>query len=248
MNRRHMLKASAALALGGCINSFPVASYTYRLKIAVALGAVEHAGESIIKAEVQDMKGAWGNDNNGLRFKVRTWAEAPVIDLGPTHGLLFALLFGLSYEGPSFSARDSVVNRLRGNRQLRDRTHEIGFVNPDAKWEAIRTLQNHSGEEALWPDQLPILARFGDVNDPASVTEVAPDRMHEIYGDGARFVRATVEMVDAKPTDRIFSILPWLAAQQGGFQETPRNTPFVERTFAQRVSRAHFRTWSDDRS
>jgi hypothetical protein len=57
---------------------------------------------------------------------------------------------------------------------------------------------------------LPVLVRFRDTNDPASVQQVDPFDLAKSFGQGVRLKQASVEITDDPLTKEIESRLPWL--------------------------------------
>ena len=58
---------------------------------------------------------------------------------------------------------------------------------------------------------LPMLVRFRDPSDPASVERVDPSDLAASFGAGVKFERMSIEITDAPVTTGIEAVLPWLA-------------------------------------
>ncbi len=73
-----------------------------------------------------------------------------------------------------------------------------------------------SGVITLSPDNYPLLVRFDELNDPASVKKVDPNNLAASFGEGFKLKRITVEVTSENVTKGIvLQILPWLKKQGG---------------------------------
>ena len=203
MNRRSVLAAGlgAPLVLAGC-GSPLIVDYRYRFKVVVRVDGEEHEGSSVFRVRFRDNR---KNPLIGLSpgagpESVTLWAEAPIVDLGPRRGLLFATLqkrvpgVGGGYAANVFPA---VAIRF--------------FERPfDEQAEALKEMADLTREytipEPLWPT----FVRFADLQNPASVQEVTQTNVAFFYGADAAIVRVTAQITDERPTRRIHEVLPWL--------------------------------------
>ena len=62
------------------------------------------------------------------------------------------------------------------------------------------------------PDSLPMLVRFGDLNDPKSVERADPEHLDASFGPGVKLARATVQLTDEPVTMGIEKRLGWVVS------------------------------------
>jgi len=70
-------------------------------------------------------------------------------------------------------------------------------------------------------EDLPVLVRFRDPSDPASVEIVNPTNLAAAFGPGVVLKHAVIEITDDPVTKAIETRLPWLASSK----ESPRLFP-----------------------
>ena len=141
--------------------------------------------------------------------------EAVVLDLGD-RGVLFALL----KDGSLRTGRDS------------PRRGEPRMIVPVAWWDRgirgpddVDRLGQLQGRRELGFDALPMLVRFENLNDPASVKLVEPVDLAASFGPGVTLSRVTVEITRDPVTKQIEARLPWLASvgvERGSLIPMPR--------------------------
>jgi hypothetical protein len=218
MNRRTILAAGlgAPLVLAGC-GSPLIVDYRYRFKVVVRVDGEEHEGSSVFRVRFRDNR---KNPLIGLSpgagpESVTLWAEAPIVDLGPRHGLLFATLqkrvpgAASGYVAYVFPAVAVDFDR-RGYSQNQPGTWE------DDKRErvaALKEMADLTREYTIPEPQWPTFVRFADLQNPASVQEVTQANVAFFYGADAAIVRVTAQITDERPTRRIHEVLPWLRSQ-----------------------------------
>jgi hypothetical protein len=195
MNRRAILASALVGQLMGCTSLFKTVSYKYRFKFSVIVDGAQHVGESVIRIVWRDRSGDFGN--TGAQFGITCWAEAAIADLGPTHGLLFALLRKPERGDLFYPAY--VFPRVA-----------VSFFEQDDRYGALQRLAKMQEEVSLPPSEWPLFVRFRDLQAPASIEEVSPSQLADVYGAGARIHLVSMQVTDAPVTRRIRSVLPWL--------------------------------------
>jgi hypothetical protein len=193
-----VLASALAAPLPGCGASGDIVDYRYRFKVVVEVDGEEREGASVIRVRWRDRSGEAFNLDGG-RFRITVWAEAPIVDLGPDRGLLFALLRKAEHDllYPAYIFPRFAVDM--GNKPSGERVA------------ALRDLTALPQELNVPREEWPIFARFGDLAVPASVEEVTPRNFASIYGVGSSIKRLTMQITDEEPTRRIDEVLPWLA-------------------------------------
>jgi hypothetical protein len=234
MNRRNVLAAGfgAPLVLAGC-GSPLIVDYRYRFKVVVRVDGEEHEGSSVFRVRFRDNR---KNPLIGLSpgagpESVTLWAEAPIVDLGPRHGLLFATLqkrvpgVGGGYAANVFPA---VAIRF--------------FERPfDEQAEALKEMADLTREYVIPEPQWPTFVRFADLQNPASVQEVTQANVVFFYGADAAIVRVTAQITDERPTRRIHEVLPWLRDQRGTLNGDWSNSESAP--IGSRLDYSHFTQW-----
>lgn len=208
MNRRTILAAGlgAPLVLAGC-GSPLIVDYRYRFKVVVRVDGEEREGSSVFRVRFRDNRKnpTIGYSPGAGPEAVTVWAESPIVDLGPRHGLLFATL-------------QRVFPNMSGGyvAYMFPRVAIEFFERPfDEQASALKEMPSLT-EEYIFPERLwPTFVRFADLSVPASVQEVTPTNVAAIYGPGAALVRVTAQITDEPPTRRIHEVLPWVLAHRG---------------------------------
>lgn len=155
-------------------------------------------------------------DSSGV--KVRQRGEAVVVQL-PSGQALYALLADSAYQ---------TMQAGFGGPEGDDTPENLDGAKADKR---VRELNPHSSSLRV-QGGYPLLVRFGDAHDPASVQRVDPDDLAAAFGMGVRLRRITVQMVDEPVTRGIEKRLPWLRSHTGGLVPGPSrfskdtHTPF----------------------
>ncbi len=121
--------------------------------------------------------------------------EAVPIDLGP-HGYVFALLPGVEL------APEQIALRLGFMKEW-----SKPDIDPrDTTWEG---LARHGLKAELLPEEIPMLVRFRDITDPASIERLNPSQQPFIPGTSTKFVRASIETTTDEVSEGFEKVLPW---------------------------------------
>jgi hypothetical protein len=241
LHRRTILIAGAAALLAACEGPFAEVTYSYRFKVLASVNGEERSGESVIKVRYRYLKGS--RTNLGTSYQAKAWGEAPVVDLGPDHGLLFALVGGDFPEDgkTSFGVASTSVAAFRGEQTLQE--YRTSIAASGARWQHIQSLPSRTDVVELSLEDFPLLLRFGDLSDPRSVQKVDPENMEGSFGPGVRLQSITMQITDEPVTERIRSILPWLDEIDGTLGG-PAPVDHRKRTLPQSLTYSHFRQWS----
>ena len=159
--------------------AYPTLTLRYRLTLEAEIDGKPKTGSGVIEVIYSKQpEFASGRDRVSSHR-----GEAVVLDLGD-RGTLFALLQAGS---DSRSIPESII--------LRAFNFDGGaFPGPTVE-EGFKKLRQLSGKRELPLMSLPLLVRFRDLNDPMTVEKVDPLDIRKSFGDGARLVRATLEIV-----------------------------------------------------
>lgn len=242
MERRVFLaKALAAsvslVALGACggetsFKTYP--SYRYRLTVEVDTPEGLRSGSSVI-----EVKNAADNQHVlGPMAIVRgdSRGEAVMVDLGK-HGKLFALLCDTNKVDWAVDALEQFAKRPT-NADVQG-LPDTG-INPkfDLFMQRVRALRGRFVVPRWLPfprigpkeprSGYPLLVRFRDIAQPASVEEVNPDDLAASFGSGVSLRRLVVTTTDDPVTYSLVKTLPWLdRLPHGVLQDDP--TPEIPR-------------------
>jgi hypothetical protein len=220
----------APLVLAGC-GSPLIVDYRYRFKVVVRVDGEEHEGSSVFRVRFYDRTRVAFRLPGGNARPATLWAEAPIVDLGPRHGLLFATLqksvpgVGGGYAANVFPA---VAINL-GERPFSERA------------EALKEMADLTREYTIPEPQWPTFVRFADLQNPASVQEVTQANVAFFYGADAAIVRVTAQITDERPTRRIQDVLPWLREQRGTLNGDWSNSESAP--IGSRLDYSHFTQW-----
>ncbi len=211
--------SSACGALG---RSLP--TYRYRLTLEVETPEGLRTGSSVIEIRAQVADRPILPDANALNVQVT--GEAVTVDLGK-RGLLFALLRSEEAAGWAGGVMELVTPRpphvdgenayvtwhkaMLANKGL----HEL----PRNAITNQRPWRNPKPGDP--PKDYPMLVRFKDVSDPATVERVDPDDLATSFGARVNLRRITVELTDDPVTAGIEMKLGWLGRTKGALVHVP---------------------------
>jgi hypothetical protein len=137
----------------------------------------------------------------GGNSSVEVIGEATAVDLG-SRGMFFVVLRGDTTRGGNdYLPYLSMVEFLFPRRQYQ-RDNYLAYLD-----ELTRT--KPKGD--LPVKELPMLIRFRDINNPATVERVDPNNLAAGFGPGVVLTRATLEITDDSVTTGIVKQLWWLA-------------------------------------
>jgi hypothetical protein len=182
-------------------------------------------GSTVIEERAHKSASFPGPDAGGITGSTR--GEAVAVDLG-TQGVLFALLRPEHGEAS-----------VGGYAWALLPNPPIARAAADAVEQKITALKSVRGSAELPRDMYPMLVRFQDASDPASVQQVKPEDLAQFFGPGVELRRITVEITDAPVTDRIRQRLPWLSRYPEPSLD-PNFRPTTTPSFLQRLRHGDF--------
>lgn len=205
--------AAVVVALIGYGMAFPSATVRYRLTLEASVDGEPKIGSGVIEV-------TYGKNSQFIStslFSIDVRGEAVALDLG-SRGVLFALL---KEDSDSRSGPEWIVLRA---------FHFPGGAMPSPVDKGLGDIRALSGKVELPLTSLPLLVRFRDLDDPKSVERVDPSNIAKSFGQDARLVGATLEIVPsgALPlsllgltgeaiTTGIDERLAWLRRLKGGY-------------------------------
>ncbi len=225
--RRFILKsfgAALVFALAGCNplsggKRYP--DYRYRLTVTVNTPEGLRSGSSVIQVETFVAGPNSIPQPNKLSTRVR--GEAVTVDLGE-RGVLFALLRSETSVDWAAGALMSAVEPVR----YEEISDEIKRTNRSPRFDIMmeRTLaltgrheipryysngvkRPGTNEPASY---YPMMVRFDDLDDPASVVKVDHENLSAAFGEGVTLKRISVERTEDPITRTLEARLPWLSA------------------------------------
>lgn len=181
----------------GQSNSF---IYRYRLSLEVATPEGLKRGSGVLQVHAFDYRGLAGD-----RGGAETYGEAVAVDLGP-RGSLFALL-KREYTGRSYTDEFSADVLARAHHVERGRGNYVPFA---------RRVAAIADVVEVHPADLPMLVRFRDINNPATVEKVDPNNLAKSFGAGVKLQRATLQITSDPVTTGIEKRLGWLDGLKTG--------------------------------
>jgi hypothetical protein len=225
--------AFGALALAGCEKASQTAeamgalfggggkrfpTYRYRLVVEVDTPEGVKRGSSVIA--VRSMLTGKNRIPDGGKFITEAMGEAVTIDLGE-RGLLFALLRSdvdiewaagaLLNALPELSVEEM---RAQGGDQdeITPQMNQIDALPMEQAWPVPRYVKYGVDDAPTSgpPNGYPMLVRFTDIADPKSVERVDPDDLAKSFGKGVALKSITVARTEAKVTQQVEKVLPWL--------------------------------------
>lgn len=169
-------------------------SYRYRVTVEVQTPQGVRSGSSVW--ETKSWEGS-GIPDTAIRSKVS--GEAVAVDL--PGGTVFALLRGA----------DMNVDYASGVVAGHVRKYPPPGFSATKDWKEIdRAIAKQKPAFELYPDEYPLLVRFRDINDPASVEKVDPSNLAASFGPGVSLKRITIAVTNDGVTTGIRERLHWL--------------------------------------
>jgi hypothetical protein len=195
----------AALALGGFMlwkMSYPTHAWNQKLTVIVSTPRGEVSGSSVVAI-------SWSEAffrGEGAVFRLTMRGEATTVDLGRGQFLFIVL----GYHG-SKQCTGLIPLKFLGDEELYWST------------DSFKKVQAARGRGPITlPQQLyPVLLRFRDIKDRATVERVDPGDLAKSFGSGVRLVRMTIEITDDPVTRGIRNVLPWLSRKSVGYFPVP---------------------------
>jgi hypothetical protein len=197
ISRREWLGALAATASLGLIGCGSLGSH-YRQRITVEVETPEGLKSGSSVSEVRwGGSGAFG-ELGGSRASAR--GEAVFVDL-PDGQTLFALTAAADHADWLALAA----------------AHAVGDQIPAENRGKADYFEKHKPSGILGPEHYPILVRFRNIRDPATIEFVRPENFEAIFGFGVRLIRITLQISDEDITEKIEHKLPWLTNLRGSY-------------------------------
>jgi hypothetical protein len=202
-----LLAMAPTALLSGCGGSSTV---RYRLTLQVETPEGPKTGSGVIEHAARWNDGITRGLGAGAGLAVGTRGEAIITDLG-ARGLLLCLL--TRDEARAGSADDFLLPDVfpfdKWDGSQKDYAAYLGRL--DAR--------KPVGNAPL--ENLPMLARLRDPQDPGTAERVDPTNLAATFGAGVRLVRVTVQITDDPlPPPTIENKLPWIRTLQGSIGNT----------------------------
>jgi hypothetical protein len=177
----------------------PSETYRYRVTVEVQTPQGVRSGSSVW--ETKSWEGS-GIPDRGIRSRVR--GEAVAVDL--PGGTMFALLRGadMNVDYPS----GVVAGHVR-------KYPPPGFPATKGWKEIDRGIAKQKPAFELRPEEYPLLVRFRDINDPASVEKVDPVNLATSFGPGIKLKRVMIAVTRDSVTAGTIVRLSWLDGLRG---------------------------------
>ena len=190
--------------------TYPTAMFRYKLTAEVMTPQGLKTGSSVIEVSYTHFYSLSGSPN--LIRSVT--GEALFIDLGSGKNFIITLTSGESgrqtEKEPSAPSFNGALNPL----DLPIKVLNLNWPNGRDGAESILAKQVEAlrgKEPATVPlGFLPTTVMFRNINDPDSVEVVQPESLSQSFGEGYALVKATLQITDEMPAERIEGILTWL--------------------------------------
>ena len=227
-----LMAAMGTTTLLGCgVSGYRLPDYRYRLTVEVETPEGLRAGSSVIEVKTA-VAGRNSIPTPGV-VSHRVRGQAVAVDLG-ARGVLFALLRSDDNSDWASNVMYRMVPKIprvhdANGKFDSDRDFEAQFAAMLKHQDAIElpatfTDQGHLKNQSARP----LLVRFRNISDPATVEQVKQDNLAASFGSGVKLKRITVQLTDDSVTTGIEKKLGWLPRQQGSLIPVPRGTPIGE--------------------
>jgi hypothetical protein len=174
---------------------YPDYTYRYRLELTLEVDGKPYTGSSVI--EVRWIGGPSVGNQGAYAADGHVYGQVPLIDLG-NRGILIAGLIN----GDTGSPNDAVSALWLGAK---------AFGN-DSSYAKLPQLVRETGRRDLRPDNWPRLMWLPDRLNPTSARKIGLNEIESVFGRGARFTSAFVEITHDPIDIDIDKKLPWYRA------------------------------------
>ncbi|MCG3269236.1 hypothetical protein [Yoonia sp. I 8.24] len=84
-----------------------------------------------------------------------------------------------------------------------------------------RSIERHRGSAEVPQDAYPMMVAFADIDDPASVVLVDPEKLASTYGEGYSLAEVTLEITDEEVTTGVVETMLywWMEKRSGSYNE-----------------------------
>jgi len=219
-----LFAAAAVLAAGLLVSSCDMLSgahsYRYRVTVEVETPQGLRSGSSVWEVKA--------HQGGGLdpRLIIQVHAEAVPVEV--PGGILFAVLRAQDVNAAGQYAWGVVQTHLA--------EHPSAGVAMTSNWaENTRRIAIAKPSFDLSPSEYPLLVRFRDLSDPASVERIDAGDLSETLGGGTRLKRIAVAVTSEGPRDELEHYLPWLKRHRGALARC-RGTPILEQPLKCRLT------------
>ncbi len=206
----------AALGLAGCWSD----TYTWNQKLTVTVDTPDGQKSGSAVTQVTWHVGDGGLNGHIRRSEVK--GEATIVDLGNGKYLFALLSRGGEWQPTEYWAEMTFDAQLPDHNPV----DPSPLSEPDrlrAMYDALTKLR----AAAVVPKaSYPMLVTFGDVNDPKTVKQVAPENLSEVLGAGFALKSITLEVTDEEETEGVVQkTMPWIGnpntMENPGWQKVP---------------------------
>ncbi len=193
----------AFLAITGCA-SLPEHSYKFKMIVEFDTPSGLQTGSSVYEVTAANRRALLPDEH------VRAWSsrgEAVAVDL-PNGATLFTLLKTGANQGDMASLSMAAFDPLFNNDIV----------------ESVERISKRRGVDipaTVKRSNYPMLVRFRDIKNPASVEAVDPDNLATSFGPGYRLKSLTVQVTDEAVTVGIEKRLEWLKGHRGALKPNP---------------------------
>jgi hypothetical protein len=223
--RRHVLVVAllgVSLVATSCDALRSIHSYRYRITVEVDTPDGLRTGSSVWQVKQWE-----GEFQTGLHSRVQGGA----VPVQLAHGSLFALLRG----------QDMNLDYAAGLVDGHLSRHPLPGLVMTSDWEEdMRRFEKAKPAFELYPDEYPLLVRFRNKGDPASIEQVDASNLEAAFGPGVYVRRITIAVTDDRPERRILALLPWLKNQRGALERCPRGTLISQKPLKCKITERDF--------
>lgn len=202
MNRRALIAAGiAAPMLASCAWMAKGHKFRFRLKLVAQIDGIEYEGSSVIQVRWYDNQFV---ANPGPLLQTQITGEAVILELGATRGPIFALLERPPHRGYLQRMLMDVLSRHVSE------AWQAGEREGESSWDYFERLSEVRQEVVLPESEWPMLVRFRDIRDPATVEAVDPHYLAGGRADGAAISSVTLQLTKDRREMLVEKRLPWL--------------------------------------
>lgn len=208
-----LLVVAAAVVVSSCHFLSGAQSYRYRITVQVDTPEGVRTGSSVWEIK--------SSEGGGPDRKLITTVRGAAVPVHLPGGTLFALVRSQDLHAPGEYAAGLVEGHF-----LRHPSPQLSITRDWA--ENIRLIAKAKPTFDLDPGEYPLLVRFRDINDPATVEQVTPSQMADDFGPGVVLKGISIAITDDRATEEIAAALPWIGRVRAGLVPCPAHTPRSE--------------------
>ncbi|HAT86005.1 MAG TPA: hypothetical protein DCS30_08710 [Rhizobiales bacterium] len=168
----------------------------------------------------------------GISYDFDIYGDAVIVDL-PNRSSVYVLMNSPRDDGSIDFDSGSYIFFVNSVCKLGEKAGKLGPAG------YVRFVGKFTGSCDVEPKDVPVMVRFEDELDPATVERIFPDKAEQVLGADVKFIGARITITDDPVTAGIGDRLTWLS--EFGSRSMVSGPSTTNPPFAQIIKHRHFR-------